>query len=403
MPFGRREVMMVAVTLVTRTGTIMSRNQMALLILAAASAAIVLLVRSRSTGSAERIWEVRFAVPASEPVFGSGGAVYTGAAGEVVCLNARNGKILWRKHLGEWLSASPVTSGSVVYAGVQQGGEPTHVVALAADTGNEAWRADIPTRLLLSGDNGLLFAFDQDIVAVSAATGKVRWRVKSTFDAATTPFASGADQSRVEDAILHAGTLYVTTDCPGKTLRAFEASTGRPKWSNPLNPTVQFGCQMPSSLAMDKEGRKVVTSVGDRLIAFDARTGAKMWESEPGLFLADPAFGPDGAVYAATWEGLVRAVDGRTGATLWSRHVADRAPGGLLSHGGMLLVGGTPNTLYALDPKSGAVRHRAAVGHSVLGPLMGYPDWLRICRDSHGSLYATTSDGRLLALRSTPR
>ncbi|MBS3764369.1 MAG: PQQ-binding-like beta-propeller repeat protein, partial [Planctomycetes bacterium] len=91
-----------------------------------------------------------------------GGKVYIGdERGHMVCYSAKNGKVLWRKPLGDHISTCPVVLGdSVVYA--SEDGK----IAAIMPSGSVRWRRDLKTRisgqpiptreqLIVPTDNGL--------------------------------------------------------------------------------------------------------------------------------------------------------------------------------------------------------------------------------------------------------
>ena len=146
------------------------------------------------------VWETPFAKEGSEPnatVVLAGGRLYAlSTGGELACLDAEGGKVLWTrsyakdfkgKMMSGWgYSETPLIDGDKLIC--TPGGDAAAVVALDAKTGAEVWRSevkdaggagyaspvkaivgDVPMYVTLLGKTG-------GVVAVHAETGKLLWR-----------------------------------------------------------------------------------------------------------------------------------------------------------------------------------------------------------------------------------
>jgi outer membrane protein assembly factor BamB len=143
-----------------------------------------------------------------------GGLLYAmGSDGDLVCVDAANGKEKWRKSLqkdfgakaGVWaFSESPLIDGNRVI--VAPGTEAATVVALDKKTGATIWKASVPGNQLAayssaipinSGGVRQIAAYVQKgLVGLDSATGKVLWTYDKTLDKqfgvhAVTPVVSG--------------------------------------------------------------------------------------------------------------------------------------------------------------------------------------------------------------------
>lgn len=139
----------------------------------------------------ERPYNISYANgPRATPTV-DGDLIYTlGAEGDLLCLQAASGKIVWRKQLSEeyqsetplWgHAAHPLVHDDLLYC--MAGGEGSVVVALDKRTGAEAWRAlsasEIgycpPTIQRLGGEDRLI-TWDADAVrALELKTGELYW------------------------------------------------------------------------------------------------------------------------------------------------------------------------------------------------------------------------------------
>lgn len=113
-------------------------------------------------GSGEKIWSTSFAAashpsngdgPRGTPAVGSSGVYGLGAAGDLVCVDPRSGKILWQKNVLQEFGGRIPTWGvceSVLLDGnrllVTPGGDQATFVALNSATGDLVWKSLLPER-----------------------------------------------------------------------------------------------------------------------------------------------------------------------------------------------------------------------------------------------------------------
>jgi outer membrane protein assembly factor BamB len=139
------------------------------------------------------VWRMDTQLPVwGRPVV-SGGFVYAGAgngrvneaadqpAGEVLCLRERDGEVVWRKALADGVLASPVADRRHLYFGCRDG----HVHALRRRDGAQAWRLDLGSPVVStpavegSGEApaGRLYAVASEgrLACVDSRTGRAVW------------------------------------------------------------------------------------------------------------------------------------------------------------------------------------------------------------------------------------
>ena len=101
-----------------------------------------------------------------------------GTDGEVVALNARNGKVIWRYTEGPDES-SPLVAHGLVYVGNWNGDE----LAIDAKTGKLRWSfatgGKIKGSAAISGPNIVVGSYDGHVYALNALTGKQVWRASA--------------------------------------------------------------------------------------------------------------------------------------------------------------------------------------------------------------------------------
>jgi outer membrane protein assembly factor BamB len=162
-----------------------------------------------STKDGSRIWSTRLGKvghPEQDPNYPAarstpavdGKFVYAlGSDGDLVCLDAANGKERWRKNLrtdfggkyGEWAYAeSPLVDGNALAC--TPGGSNATMVALNKSTGKVLWKCAIPdggdagyssvVAATFSGVKQYVQFLSSGLVGVEAKTGKLLWRYERT-------------------------------------------------------------------------------------------------------------------------------------------------------------------------------------------------------------------------------
>ena len=119
------------------------------------------------------------------------GKVYTlGTMGDLICLDAADGKVLWQKNMAQdyqakvptWgFSTQPLVEGSRLYAVI--GGQDHAVVAFDAATGKELWRAlssrepgySAPIIRTINGKRQLVVRHADGLAGLTPETGEVLW------------------------------------------------------------------------------------------------------------------------------------------------------------------------------------------------------------------------------------
>ena len=137
--------------------------------------------------------------PRSTPTVGGGKVFILGANLDLHALDATTGKSLWSKdivaeHGGrniQWKSAaSPLLEDGLIY--VAGGGEGEALLAIKADSGEVAWKAEddkmthaTPVAATIHGVRQIVFFTQNGLVAVGPKDGKVLWRYNFPYRVST--------------------------------------------------------------------------------------------------------------------------------------------------------------------------------------------------------------------------
>jgi outer membrane protein assembly factor BamB len=231
--------------------------------------------------------------PRTTPLIAEGRVYTLGAMGDLFCLDARTGQVIWGKSLIKaydldsppvwgW-AAHPLLDGELLYCTV--GGPDSAVVALNKDTGKEVWRAlssqeigySPPVICQVGGRRQLIIWLSEGVNGLDPATGKVYW---------TQPFPVDRQPQRpaVNIATVRCSKdrLFLTNYYHGSLMLKFDADKPAPsilwkgKSHNPEKPDGLHGLMTTPVL----EGDYIYgVSANGELCCLDANTGKLLWQT----------------------------------------------------------------------------------------------------------------------------
>jgi outer membrane protein assembly factor BamB len=161
----------------------------------------------------------RWSVPVSggfsaPPLWDTGWLIATTRSGEVLCLRARDGQVLWTRRVAAPAAARPAIAAARVYVALEDG----TVTALDLQTGAVAWEHRLGGRgatPLALDDRVFVGSADKFFYCLSTESGKRRWRWR----------AGGAV---VSEPVVDARHVYFTG--LNNVLRALDRFNGSQKW-----------------------------------------------------------------------------------------------------------------------------------------------------------------------------
>ena len=230
------------------------------------------------------------------------------------------------------------------------------VVALAAADGAEVWRANLDGEVLstpVTGE-GLVYVqtIDGRLVALEEETGEQRWSFNNQVPVLTL---------RGTSSPVYSGGVVITGFATGKVV-AVRASNGEPVWEHRL---------------MLPEGRSEL----DRIVDVDGRPVVV-----------------SGVVYAAAFQGRVKALRQQDGSPVWERDISSSLE---LAEGyGQVYVIDELDEITAID------RDTAEIAWSVdafykrkLSPPVAFSNYLLVADDDGFLHVLAQSDGRMMGRR----
>lgn len=333
----------------------------------------------------------------AQPII-AGGRVFTMDSDAVVAaFDAGTGRQAWSLSTQESEDRSTnvgggiASDGGVVYAATGR----ADLLALDAATGAVKWRVRLPAgaRAAPTVAAGKLFIplLDSQLVAYAAADGVKSW----SYQASTVePIVLGLPSPAFADGLLLAGfgsgDLVALNPLSGAVVWAesLAASRGR----NSLADLSTIRGRM-----VIKAGRVYAVSLGQQLAALDLRSGRRLWERE--VSSAETPWVAGDWLFIASLGGQIAAISLLDGQVAWVTQLDTfenmekkkdpiRWLGPVLA-GDRLVVAGTNGVAFALSPYTGQVLGREKLsGGAALAPVV-----------AGGTVYIVTDDAALTAYR----
>jgi outer membrane protein assembly factor BamB len=253
-------------------------------------------VQAFSTQDGRSIWTTRvgnvgnpdqnppYAKARSTPTV-DGDFIYAlGSDGDLVCLEAKSGRIRWQKNIrrefggqpGQWAYAeSPLVDGNAVV--VTPGGAQATMVALNKKTGAVIWKSAIPggdpagyaSAIVVQGGGRKQYVqlLSKGIVGVDAKTGQFLWRYKEVAKGPAQYFTPVAREGLVYGGALGVGGGLVRLKADGGGVVAEQVYFVR-GLPNGMGGAVMVGDHLYG------------TEVGQKLVACEFATGKVKWQAD---------------------------------------------------------------------------------------------------------------------------
>jgi outer membrane protein assembly factor BamB len=264
------------------------------------------------------------------PVIAEGRAFFGHQRGAFYALNARTGKVLWKKDFRRCIAAAAAVTGEVVYAAIQNPlpcertnleAQTGLVTAMDAKTGRVRWRFDtgaVESSPLVVGNLIYFGSWNHRVYALDRRTGKVRW----SYDTGEVVTSSAAYSD---------GTIYIGGN--DGHLFALDAWTGKLRWR--ASSFSRFGSReyfyVTPTVAY---GRVYMGNADGTVYAFGAKSGDLLWAQRAGTYVYTAAAVWNRRVFVGTYDGRFMALDAATGDILWRWE----APGAI--HGAPTVMAG---------------------------------------------------------------
>ena len=206
------------------------------------------------------------------PVYHDGKVFFADVDGDLVAVDAKSGREVWKRKLVGHLESSPMAVGGTLYLGTDE----TNVVAVRASDGKVLWQFNSPAAIKASPSfhDGRLYLADYEsgVFCLDAKDGRLIWRTNTSKQA---PFGKGGFYS---SPALAFGRVYAARD--DGTVFAFDERSGKVDWSFP---TDNFVYGSPAVARVPGTPPSVyIGSYDEHLYALDARSGKQRWRYDVG-------------------------------------------------------------------------------------------------------------------------
>lgn len=258
-----------------------------------------------------------------------GGVLYAvNNSGFAFALNARTGEKIWEHRIGELNASSPTYYKHRLYI---VNLVPGHIVKLNAKNGKVIWKKSLPGRAesspVVKGNSVFFGCEDGKLYSVSTVNGNIRWATQLSGPVKAAPAYYG-------------GRLFVGDY--GGSMNAVDADTGNLIWSTGSLGTGISGGQFYSTPAV-AFGRVYAGNNDDRVYSFDMSNGELAWTYSTGGYaysaptVASTKHSPP-TVYIGSFDGNIYALDAKTGSVRWSRSTGGQIVGSLSAIGEIVYV-----------------------------------------------------------------
>ncbi|MFT5519609.1 MAG: outer membrane protein assembly factor BamB [Enterobacterales bacterium] len=304
--------------------------------------------------------------------------------GLVSAFDIATGKVIWKTEVGSELFGG-VAAGSGIIA---VGSTEAEIIILDAKTGTEKWRNLVSSEIVSApgiGDGKVVVrTVDGKLFALDAKTGVRDWTYDRTVPALTIRGTSSLSLER---------GVAVTGFANGKIV-LFAMNNGRPIWEKRVtNPSGSSELdRMVDADATPVIFGDVVYAVtfNGNIAAFNVKDGTVAWQRELSSY---QNMSVGGQIISVTdSRSNVKALDRRTGGTLWTQSsLVDRRLTATIAFGDYLVAGDYEGYIHWFDRSNGRLVSRNSLGG---GGIVADPVVVG------GIMYIYTRDGSLYSFNA---
>lgn len=248
------------------------------------------------------------------PAVAEGIVVFGSADRNIYGLNSKDGSLLWTVKAGE-----PVLGAVTIENGIAYIGASDHTLrAIDVRTGKVIWtyngvKGYIETKPLVTADKVIFGAWDNTLYALNKSDGKELWKwtgglTRMHFSpAAVWPVAAN-------------GKVLITD--PQRAMTAINLENGETVWRT-------FQSIVRETIGLSEDGEQVYSKTMNDSIVCYATKGDKpreLWASNVGFgYEHAPSMQveKDGVMFGSTKEGLIFALEPKTGKVLWKHKIGN--------------------------------------------------------------------------------
>jgi outer membrane protein assembly factor BamB len=304
-------------------------------------------------------------------------AVYaTNATGEILKLDAANGRQVWRANVGEPISGGIGIGAGIVLVGTNKGNVHAYDVA-----GKALWKAKVSSEILSVPRyfDGLVIV---RIFGLDAADGSRKWVYERINPALTLRSSVGlvVDSGAVYAGFAGGKMVAIRAD-NGKLI--WEATVAQPKGVTEIERIADI-----TSLPVVVGPIVYAVAYQGKIAAVDRRSGKVLWNRDISSYSGLNV--EDNKIFVSHTLGAVYSLDYETGKTFWRQGaLANRRLTAPLPMGSVVAVGDLEGYVHFLTRDEGSFAARIKLdGNAVMSLVSGSTSSQLIAETRDGGLYA---------------
>ena len=248
------------------------------------------------------------------PAVSEGIVVFGSADCKIYGLNAQNGNLLWTVETSE-----PVLGAVTIDNGTAYIGASDHTFrAINTCNGEIKWtftgvKGYIDTKPLVTDSKVIFGAWDNTLYALNKADGRELWK-----------WTGGLTRMHFSPAavwpVAAEGKVFITD--PQRAMTAIEIETGNTVWRT-------FQSMVRETIGLSEDGERIYSkTMNDSIVCYSTKGSHphELWASNVGFgYEHAPSMQveKDGIVFGSTKEGLIFALEAKTGKVLWKHKIGN--------------------------------------------------------------------------------
>ena len=248
------------------------------------------------------------------PAASDGIVVFGSADCRIYGLNVKDGSLRWTVEASEPVLGAVTIDKGIAYIGASD----QKFRAIDIQTGKVVWTYDgvkgyIETKPLITEDKVIFGAWDNTLYALNKADGKELWK-----------WTGGLTRMHFSPAavwpVAAAEKVFITD--PQRAMTAIEIETGNTVWRT-------FRSMVRETIGLSEDGERVYSkTMNDSIVCYSTQgdTPKELWASNVGFgYEHAPSMQveKDGVMFGSTKEGLIFALEARTGKVLWKHKIGN--------------------------------------------------------------------------------
>ena len=240
--------------------------------------------------------------------------VFGSADCRIYGLDAKDGRLLWTVDADKPVLGAVTIDNGVAYIGASDG----CFRAIDIRTGKAVWtykevKGYIETKPLVTEDKVIFGAWDNTLYALNKADGKELWK-----------WTGGLTRMHFSPAAVWAvaanGKVFITD--PQRAMTAIDIRTGNTVWRT-------FQSMVRETIGLSEDGERVYSkTMNDSIVCYSTRGDypRQLWASNVGFgYEHAPSMQveKDGIMFGSTKEGLIFALEAKTGKVLWKHKIGN--------------------------------------------------------------------------------